>query len=159
MHKVKPDRDPKNPLSPVLELLWYVPGGQACSGMQPWEGSVMAAAPHHPPRKASSEGGGAGAIGPSQGTKGAGISTLVPRGAVGCGQHSVWGTCAPFNSLLLHKHAAIIALVAFLANIFTDLILIEYLWEVNTMEAQIQQIYEWEMIFSSSSPTLGLLWC
>lgn len=127
--------------------------------MQPWEGSVAVAAPHHPPRKASSDGGDAGAIGPSQGTKGAGISTLVPRGTVGYGQHSVRGTCAPFNSLLLCKHAAIIALVAFLANIFTDLCLIEYLWGVNTMEAQIQQIYEWEMIFSSSSASLGILWC
>lgn len=104
--------------------------------MQAWEGSATAA-PHHPPRKGSSNGGDAGAIGPSQGTKGAGVSTLIPRRALGCDQHSVQGTCALSNSLLLRKHAAIIALVAFLANISTDLILTEYLWEVNTMEAQI----------------------
>lgn len=71
---------------------------------------------------------------------------------VGC----VWGTCAPSNSLLLHKHAAIITLVAFLANIFiVNHILTEYLWGANTMDAQIYQIYEWEMIFSSSSSSLG----
>ena len=38
-------------------------------------------------------------------------------------------------TLPLHKHAEIIALVAFLANIFTvKLIWLEYLWGVNTME-------------------------